>query len=62
MPLLDIARSNPTAVRAMAIEQIVKMAGDGKLRDHSDAQLELRGYLQETSLMNRPGFLGGSNP
>lgn len=50
MPLLDFLQSSPETVRAMSIEQIVKTAGEGKLRDGSEAQSELREFLRQVSL------------
>lgn len=50
LPLLDFLQSNPETVRSMAIDQIVHMAGDGRLRDGSTAQSELRAFLGRVQL------------
>jgi hypothetical protein len=42
MPLIQIWRSSPDAVRDTTIQQIVTSAGDGNLRDGSLASAELR--------------------
>lgn len=47
MPLLSLLSSDPTAVSKLTIEQIVATAGDGKLKDGTESQEELRGYLQQ---------------
>jgi hypothetical protein len=47
MPLLALWQSNPEAVTALNVEQLVATAGDGKLRDASDCSNELRGYLAQ---------------
>lgn len=47
MPLLPFWKTNPEAINALSIEQIVATAGDGKLRDDSPASKELRQYLSE---------------
>jgi hypothetical protein len=49
MPLLSFMTSNPDAVRQLTIEQIVSNAGDGRLRDSSECQNELRSYLRLVS-------------
>jgi|ETNmetMinimDraft_25_1059894.scaffolds.fasta_scaffold03759_2 hypothetical protein len=49
MPLIDLWKANPDAVKNMTIEQIVSTAGDGKLRDNSECQEELREFLLEAS-------------
>jgi hypothetical protein len=47
MPLLDLWASNPTAVSQLSIAQIVATAGDGNLRDNSEASKEVREYLSQ---------------
>jgi len=50
MSLIQLQSSNPDAVGKLSIEQIVSIAGDGKLRDSSEAQSELREYLSHSSV------------
>ncbi len=47
MALLSIYRSNPEAILSMTIEQIVNLAGDGKLKDGSECSMELRSLLSQ---------------
>jgi hypothetical protein len=47
MPLIDFWKSTPTTVKQMTIEQIVAMAGDGKLTDNSLTSTELRSYFSQ---------------
>nr|WP_281720342.1 hypothetical protein [Nitrosomonas nitrosa] len=47
MPLISIWTSNPQAVLALSIEQIVSTAGDGKLKDGSECSSELREFLSQ---------------
>lgn len=47
MPLLSLWSSNPEAVTALSIEQIVSTAGDGKLLDDSECSDELRTFLSQ---------------
>src|SRR5262252_3619197 len=47
MPLIALWKSNPTAIGASTIEQIVAIAGDGTLRDGSACSKELREYLAQ---------------
>ena len=49
MPLLELWSSNPATISQFTIEQIVKTAGSGTLRDGSDCARELRLYLLEVS-------------
>jgi hypothetical protein len=49
MPLLALWSSNPAAVTELTISQIVATAGDGNLRDNSEAAKELREYLAQVS-------------
>ena len=46
MPLLSFWRSNRDEVLKMTVEQVVSSAGDGHLRDGSEASKEFRGYLR----------------
>jgi hypothetical protein len=46
MPLLSLVASSPDAVRQLTIEQVVATAGDGRLRDGTESQRELREYLR----------------
>ena len=50
MPLLSLVASNPEAVHQLTIEQVVATAGDGRLRDATDSQRELREYLGLVSI------------
>lgn len=50
MPLLQLMAANPDAVCQMNIEQIVKTAGDGTLRDNAESQTELREYLRQSKV------------
>ncbi len=45
MALVDLWNSNPEAVEQLTIEQVVKVAGDGNLRDDSFCSQEFRQYL-----------------
>lgn len=47
MPLLSLWSSNPAAITAFTIEQVVATAGDGNLRDGSECSREFRQYLSE---------------
>jgi hypothetical protein len=47
MPLIEIWQTNPNAIAAMSIEQIVMTAGDGGLRDASECSKELREYFSQ---------------
>src|ERR1700730_17553881 len=47
MPLLSFWKNSRDEVLKMNIEQIVASAGNGNLRDSSDASYELRDYLRE---------------
>jgi hypothetical protein len=46
MPLLSFWKSNRDEVLKMTVQQVVSSAGDGHLRDGSEASKELRGYLR----------------
>jgi hypothetical protein len=46
MPLLSFWKSNRDEVLKMTVEQVVSSAGDGHLRDGSEASKESRGYLR----------------
>jgi hypothetical protein len=50
MPLLSLVASSPEAVRQLTIEQVVATAGDGRLRDGTESQRELREYLRHVSI------------
>lgn len=50
MPLLSLVASNPKAVLQLTIEQVVATAGDGRLRDGTESQQELREYLRQTTV------------
>ena len=56
MPLNDIWKADKASVLQMTIEQIVSIAGDGKLSDNSKCQLELRDYLTEASTESLAGY------
>lgn len=47
MPLIDFWKSTPATVKQMTVEQIVAMAGDGKLTDNSLTSTELRSYFSQ---------------
>ena len=47
MPLLDLWTNSKDAVLGMNIQQIVSVAGEGKLLDQSDSSNELREYLSQ---------------
>lgn len=55
MPLLALWASNPEAVTQISIEQIVAIAGDGKLWDDSDCSRELRQYLSREKTKQATG-------
>jgi hypothetical protein len=50
MPLLSLVASSPEAVRQLTIEQVVATAGDGRLRDGTESQRELREYLRQVPI------------
>jgi hypothetical protein len=50
MPLLSLVASSPEAVRQLTIEQVVATAGDGRLRDGTESQKELREYLRQVAI------------
>src|SRR5215510_3428992 len=50
MPLLSLVASSPEAVRQLTIEQVVATAGDGRLRDGTESQRELREYLRQVTI------------
>ncbi|MGE4195274.1 MAG: hypothetical protein AB7E51_17965 [Pseudodesulfovibrio sp.] len=50
MPLLDFWDSKPDTVQNMSLKQIVANAGDGNLKDGSDASVELREYFAQVSI------------
>jgi hypothetical protein len=47
MPLIDLWQGNQSVVQKMTIEQIVTTAGDGRARDGSACQEELRTFLSK---------------
>jgi hypothetical protein len=47
MPLLEIWKATKDSVLMMNLETIVKMAGDGQLKDGSETSAELRQFLTE---------------
>lgn len=47
MPLLSLWKSSPETIAKMSLEQIVNIAGDGKLRDNSETSTELRAYFNQ---------------
>jgi hypothetical protein len=49
MTLFDLWNSTPQAFSQFTIEQIVKIAGDGNLRDSSPCSQEVRDYLAQLS-------------
>jgi hypothetical protein len=50
IPLLSLVASSPEAVRQLIIEQVVATAGDGRLRDGTESQRELREYLRQVAI------------
>jgi hypothetical protein len=50
LPLLALWQSNPEAVTALSVEQLVATAGDGKLRDGNTCSEELRSYLAQAEV------------
>lgn len=57
MPLLSLVASNPKAVLQLTIEQIVATAGDGRLRDNTESQQELREYLRQVTVEVLAGYI-----
>jgi hypothetical protein len=47
MPLISLWSSNRTAIEEFSVEQVVRAAGDGNLRDGFLCSQELRAYLSE---------------
>jgi hypothetical protein len=47
MPLLEIWRATKDSVLSMNLETVVKMAGDGQLKDGSETSIEFRQFLTE---------------
>ena len=47
MALISLYNSNPEAILSMSIEQIVNLAGDGKLKDASECSIELRSLANQ---------------
>jgi hypothetical protein len=50
VPLLSLMDSNPETVRQLTIEQVVATAGDGRLRDGTESQRELREFLRRVTI------------
>jgi hypothetical protein len=50
MPLLSLVASSPEAVCQLTIEQVVATAGEGRLRDGTESQRELREYLRQVAV------------
>lgn len=50
MPLLDFWDSKPETVKNMSLKQVVANAGDGNLKDGSEASKELREYFSQVSM------------
>src|SRR5262252_7364020 len=46
MPLLSFWKSNHDEVLKMTVQQVVSSAGDGQLRDGTEASKEFRAYLR----------------
>jgi hypothetical protein len=57
MPLLDISRSNSSAVARFSIEQIVSAAGNRDLRHGSECSIELRAFLREAPTGKLAGYV-----
>src|SRR4051812_8532030 len=53
----SIWQSNPAAISAFTIEQIVSVAGNGDLRDNSECSAELRTYFSEVPTEKLVGYL-----
>ncbi len=47
MPLIELWKTSPVSIEQYSCEQIVAMAGEGKLRDNSSCSEELRLYFSE---------------
>lgn len=45
MPLIDIFENRPETLENMSLQQIVMLAGDGKLKDGEESQKEFQKYL-----------------
>ena len=56
MPLLDLWTNSRDAVLGMNIQQIVSVAGEGKLLDQSDSSNELREYLSRVDREYLEGY------
>ncbi len=52
MPLLSFWKSNREEVLKMGVDQVVSSAGDGNLRDGSDASHEFRSFLRVVPSVN----------
>jgi hypothetical protein len=49
LPLLDIWENSPESVLDMSVQQIVSIAGDGRLRDNANSCREFREFLGKLS-------------
>ena len=58
MPLIDLWKSNPSAVDQFTIEQVVAAAGNGELKDKSKCSEELREFLTQISTVKIDDFVG----
>ena len=63
MPLLEIWKATRESVLKMTLEAIVRIAGDGQLRDGSETSIEFRQFLTEVESeklaeYDLPGFFG----
>jgi len=56
MPLIDIWSNSRDAVLEMSIQQIVSMAGSGKLKDNDQSSDELRQFLMQLDSKNLARF------
>jgi hypothetical protein len=56
--LIDLAKSNPSAVEQYTIQQIVAVCGDGNLRDNSACSQQLREYLTLQTSERLDGYAG----
>ncbi len=50
MPLIELWKNSQEQFLGMNIEQIVKTAGDGSLKDNSETSKELREYLAQVDI------------
>lgn len=57
MPLISLWQSNPATIAAFSIEQIVKIAGGGDLKDNSECSAELRAFLAQVPTDSLASYL-----